>query len=53
MVKENRAKEYRKRNNTDLVEDLKKLLGNLQIILFTNGLGTAVAKLFKIKSLKK
>ena len=53
MAKETSAKEYRKKNNEALLADLKKLREDLQNIRFTKGSGTAVAKLTKIKSLRK
>ena len=45
--------EYRKKNSQDLLNDLKKLREDLQKIRFTKGSGTAVAKLSKIKDLRK
>ena len=45
MAKGTSAKEYRKKNNTDLLADLKKLREDLQTIRFTKVSGTAVAKL--------
>ena len=53
MVKEVSAKEYRKKNNTDLLADLKKLREDLQNVRFTKKTGTAVNKVAKIKSLRK
>ena len=53
MAKGTSAKEYRKKNNTDLLADLKKLREDLQTIRFTKVSGTAVAKLSKIKTLRK
>ena len=53
MAKETSAKEYRKKDNGTLLADLKKLREDLQNIRFTKGSGTAVAKLTKIKSLRK
>ena len=47
------AKEYRKKDNKDLLADLKKLREELQTIRFTKVSGTAVAKLSKIKTLRK
>ena len=47
------AKEYRKKKNEELLGDLKKLREDLQKIRFTKGSGTAVAKLSKIKDLRK
>ena len=53
MAKTTSAKEYRKKNSQDLLNDLKKLREDLQKISFTKGSGTAVAKLSKIKDLRK
>ena len=53
MAKTTSAKEYRKKNTSDLLNDLKKLREDLQKIRFTKGTGTAVAKLTKIKDLRK
>ena len=53
MAKDVSAKEYRKKNNTELLNDLKKLREDLQTIRFTKVSGTAVAKLSKIKTLRK
>ena len=53
MAKTVIAKEYRKKNNKELLEDLKKLREDLQTIRFTKVSGTAVAKLAKIKILRK
>ena len=53
MAKTTSAKEYRKKNSQDLLNDLKKLREDLQKIRFTKGSGTAVAKLSKIKDLRK
>ena len=53
MAKGTSAKEYRKKNNKDLLDDLKKLREDLQNIRFTKQSGTAVAKLSKIKTLRK
>ena len=53
MAKGVSAKEYRKKNNTDLLADLKKLREDLQNVRFTKVSGTAVAKLSKIKTLRK
>ena len=53
MAKGTSAKEYRKKNDKDLLDDLKKLREDLQKIRFTKGSGTAVAKLSKIKDLRK
>ena len=53
MAKGVSAKEYRKKNNTELLADLKKLREDLQTVRFTKQSGTAVAKLSKIKQLRK
>ena len=53
MAKTVNAKEYRKKNTADLLAELKKLREDLQKIRFTKGSGTAVAKLSKIKDLRK
>ena len=53
MAKTVSAKEYRKKNNKELLDDLKKLREDLQTIRFTKVSGTAVAKLAKIKILRK
>ena len=53
MPKETSATEYRKKNNTELLADLKKLREELQTIRFTKVTGTAVSKLSKIKPLRK
>ena len=53
MAKTTSAKDYRKKNSQDLLNDLKKLREDLQKIRFTKGSGTAVAKLSKIKDLRK
>ena len=53
MAKTTSAKEYRNKNTSDLLNDLKKLREDLQKIRFTKGTGTAVAKLTKIKELRK
>ena len=53
MPKETSAVEYRKKNNTELLADLKKLREELQTIRFTKVTGTAVSKLSKIKGLRK
>ena len=47
------AKDYRKKENKDLLTDLKKLREDLQTIRFTKVSGPAVAKLSKIKTLRK
>ena len=51
MPKDTSAAEYRKKNNTELLADLKKLREELQTIRFTKVTGTAVSKLSKIKGL--
>ena len=53
MPKETSAAEYRKKNSTELIADLKKLREEVQTIRFTKVSGTAVSKLTKIKSLRK
>ena len=53
MPKETSAAEYRKKNTTELLADLKKLREELQTIRFTKVTGTAVSKLSKIKGLRK
>ena len=53
MVKGESAKEYRKKDNAALLADLKKLREDLQNVKFTKVSGTAVAKLSKIKTLRK
>ena len=53
MPKETSATEYRKKNNTELLADLKKLREELQTIRFSKVTGTAVSKLSKIKGLRK
>ena len=53
MAKTISAKTYRKKNNTELLADLKKLREDLQQIRFTKVSGTAVSKLSKIKTLRK
>ena len=53
MAKGVSAKEYRKKEDKDLLADLKKLREDLQNIRFTKVSGTAVAKLSKIKTLRK
>ena len=53
MPKETSAAEYRKKNTTELLADLKKLREELQTIRFTKVPGTAVSKLSKIKPLRK
>ena len=53
MAKTTSAKTYRKKNNTELLSDLKKLREELQQIRLTRVSGTAVSKLSKIKTLRK
>ena len=53
MAKGVSAKEYRNKSNADLLTDLKKLREDLQNIRFSKQSGTAVAKLSKIKNLRK
>ena len=53
MAKGTTTKEYRQKENKDLLADLKKLREDLQTIRFTKVSGTAVAKLSKIKDLRK
>ena len=53
MPKETSATEYRKKNNTELIADLKKLREDLQTIRFSKVTGTVVSKLSKIKTLRK
>ena len=53
MAKTVSAKQYREKNSTDLLNELKKLREELQKIRFTRSSGTAVAKLSKIKDLRK
>ena len=53
MPTDTSAAEYRKKNNTELLADLKKLREELQTIRFTKVTGTAVSKLSKIKGLRK
>ncbi len=53
MAKGVSAKEYRKKTNAELLTDLKKLREDLQNTRFTKVSGTAVAKLSKIKTLRK
>ena len=52
MAKGVSANEYRKKNNTELLAELKKLREDLQNVRFTKVSGTAVAKLSKIKKKK-
>ena len=53
MAKTVSAKQYREKNSADLLNELKKLREELQKIRFTRSSGTAVAKLSKIKELRK
>ena len=53
MAKTVSAKEYSKKNTQELLNELKKMREELQKIRFTKGSGTAVAKLSKIKELRK
>ena len=53
MAKQSSASDYRKKENKDLLTDLKKLREELQTIRFTKQSGTAVSKLSKIKTLRK
>ena len=53
MAKTVSAKKYREKNSADLLNELKKLREELQKIRFTRSSGTAVAKLSKIKDLRK
>ena len=53
MAKTTSAKEYRKKNNSDLLADLKKLIEEIQKIIFNKIKGQAVSKLSKIKDLRK
>ena len=53
MPKETSCVELRKKSQTELLADLKKLREELQTIRFTKVSGTAVSKLTKIKSLRK
>lgn len=53
MAKETSSNDYRKKKNDELLIDLKNLREELQKIRFTKGSGTAVAKLSKIKPLRK
>ena len=53
MAKTVSAKQYREKNSTDLLNELKKLREELQKIRFTRSSGTAVSKLSKIKDLRK
>ena len=47
------AKEFRGKKNDELLGELKKMREELQKIRFTRSSGTAVAKLSKIKDLRK
>ena len=53
MAKTVSAKQYREKNSADLLNELKKLREELQKIRFTRSSGTAVAKLSRIKDLRK
>ena len=53
MAKTVSAKQYSEKNSADLLNELKKLREELQKIRFTRSSGTAVAKLSKIKDLRK
>ena len=53
MAKTVSAKQYHEKNSADLLNELKKLREELQKIRFTRSSGTAVAKLSKIKDLRK
>lgn len=53
MAKGTSAKDYRKKKNDELLLDLKNLREELQKIRFTKSSGTSVAKLSKIKPLRK
>ena len=53
MAKTVSEKQYREKNSADLLNELKKLREELQKIRFTRSSGTAVAKLSKIKDLRK
>ena len=53
MAKGVSASEYRKKDDAALLADLKKLREDLQNVRFTKVSGTAVAKLSKIKTLRK
>ena len=53
MAKTVSAKVYRGKNSEELINDLKKLREDLQKIRFSKSSGTAVAKLSKIKDLRK
>jgi large subunit ribosomal protein L35e len=53
MTKGIHPREYRKKSPEDLLTDLKKLREELQNIRFTKVSGTAVAKLSKIKILRR
>lgn len=53
MAKGISAADYRKKSETELIADLKKLREELQQIRFTKVTGTAVSKLSKIKTLRK
>ena len=53
MVKSTNTKTLRSKGDNDLLEELKKLKEELQSIRFTKSTGTSVAKLSKIKSLRR
>lgn len=53
MVKGVPVKEFTKKNDEELVGELKRLREELQTIRFTKGSGTAVAKIAKIKGLRR
>ena len=53
MAKTTSAKEYRKKSIKELRDDLNKIRTELQTIRFTKSSGTAVAKLAKVKPLRK
>ena len=53
MAKTTSAADYRKKSIKELREDLNKIRTELQNIRFTKSSGTAVAKLSKIKGLRK
>ena len=53
MVKETSAAELRKKSNQELLVELKKHREELQQIRFSKTSGTAVAKIARIKSLRK
>ena len=53
MAKTTSAADYRKKSVKELKDDLNKIRTELQTIRFTKSSGTAVAKLSKIKILRK